>query len=203
MAIEPVSNRPAKIRLAISIITFVIVIALLTVGIVLYFTIKKNRDSIMIEGSDVNITASATITGMRNNPVLDDIIINAENVTGKDSWQNLSLIFDDESEKKEIEIVITIRNNHSVNAVDVLFQNLTTGIVGDDGADETANLTRVQYFYKNGIDTDREEVTNMPVRIAASESVTFVVKFGVLDTNKSVNSTLNIDVICNNVDVAA
>ena len=200
MTIEPLSNRPAKIRLAISIITFVIVIALLVVGIVLYFTIKKNEDNIMIEGNDVNITASATISGMQNNPVLEDIVINAENVTGKDSWQNLSLIFNGAD---DIVITITIRNNHSVNGVDVLFSNLTTGVIGRTDADDTANLTLQEHYYMNGDTTGHEEVTSQPVRLAAQESCTLVITFGIFDINKSVNSTLNIDIVCNNVDVEA
>ena len=187
----------SKTKLIISIVSFIIVIALLVTGVTLFFILKDRRDDIIqIEGSNVDIVATPVISGMENPPVLEPIVI-SENSEQEQKWENVHLVFAEKT--SEIVISLTIVNNNEQNGLNVIFDNQTT----------TNNVNMQEQYYLNG---NVDEITNLrgslagdrvdPVttQLSALGSITYVITFTVKDAGSSVNDTLDIMITCMNVD---
>lgn len=187
----------SKTKLIISIVSFIIVIALLVTGVTLFFILKDRRDDIIqIEGSNVDIVATPVISGMENPPVLEPIVI-SENSEQEQKWENVHLVFAEKT--SEIVISLTIVNNNQQNGLNVIFDNQTT----------TNNVNMQEQYYLNG---NVDEITNLrgslagdrvvPVttQLSALGSITYVITFTIKDAGSSVNDTLDIMITCMNVD---
>lgn len=187
----------SKTKLIISIVSFIIVIALLVTGVTLFFILKDRRDDIIqIEGSNVDIVATPVISGMENPPVLEPIVI-SENSEQEQKWENVHLVFAEKT--SEIVISLTIVNNNEQNGLNVIFDNQTT----------TNNVNMQEQYYLNG---NVDEITNLrgslagdrvdPVttQLSALGSITYVITFTIKDAGSSVNDTLDIMITCMNVD---
>ncbi len=183
-------NSVSKTKLAISIISLIIVIILLIMGIVLYFVIEdKNKGTIEIDGSNVNIEATSTIEGMDNPPTLQPIIISEDSSSDHQVWDNIDLVF--ANKDAVITINITIVNNSQYNALDLVFDNQTT----------TNNVVMTEQYYKNGLSENVVDLTTTTDRLFAQESITYVISFSIKDSSNSVNDIIDITISCVNVDV--
>ena len=179
----------SKVQLTISIIALIIVIILLIIGVALFFIIRERENIIEVDGTDVDIEATATIEGMENPPTLEPIIITPESQSEHQSWQNIDLVFPNED--SVITIAVTVMNNSEYNALDIVFDNRTT----------TENINMVQEYYLNGNSGDIQDLTINTTRISAYESITYVLTFTIKDVGHSVNDTLAITISCTNVEV--
>ena len=186
---EDDSKKKSKSRLIVAIILALIILALMITGVVLYYILRDREGTIDIEGSDVNIRATAEITGMEESPVLEPIVIDAETQTGSQSWRNLDLVF--ETKESIITIVITVINNNTYNALDIIFDNQTT----------QNNVNIEQNYYLNGHDYNQLPLDGTSKQLSAGESITYVVEFSIKDSGKSVNDILDIDIICTNIEM--
>ena len=186
---EDDSKKKSKSRLVVAIILALIILALMITGVVLYYILRDRDGSIDFEGSDVNIRATAEITGMANSPELEPIIIDAETQTGSQSWRNLDLVF--ESKDSVITIVITVVNNNTYNDLNVLFDDQTT-----------QNNVNIEYsYYMNGHDYNQLPLEEPSQNISGGESITYVVEFSIKDPAKSVRDILDINIICTNIEM--
>lgn len=189
---EDKEEKPSKKGLILSIIAFLLVIALLAVGVVLFFIIRDRREGeINIEGANINIEATSQIEGMANPPVLAPIVINTEDDTPTSSrWEHVNLVF--ENADQIITVYITIVNNNSLNELQLVYDNATT----------KTNLIIDDFYYRNTNSGVLNDIENQdPVYVPARESVTFVATFQVADANNSVNDVLNITITCNNIEM--
>ena len=192
---EDQEDKPSKKGLIFSIISFILVIALLITGVVLFFIIRDRREGeINIEGTNVNIKATSRIEGMENPPVLAPIIINSEDdddeVPVSSSWENVNLVFEDK--EQIISVYITIINNNDANGLEVIYFNNTT----------QTNLIIEDYYYLNNQSSFLTPVENQDsIPLDAGSSITFVATFEIKDYNSSVNDILNITIQCNNIEV--
>ncbi len=181
----------SRTQLIISIISLVIVIALLITGVTLFFVIRERTGTIEIDGTNVDIEATSTIEGMENPPQLPTIIINSESEPEQE-WTDINLVFADK--ESEIKIFVTIVNN-STSAIDLVFDNRTT----------EENINMVEQYYVNG---DIETINNFEtenyhsIRLYDSYSVTYVLTFTVKNPDNSVNDNLDIIISCINVEAA-
>lgn len=187
---EQEQEKNSKVGLVIAFIMLALIIALLATGITFYFVIRDvQRGQINVEGENVSIEATATITGIPNPPTLDKIVINADGTTGQDSWQNLDLVFEEET--SIITITINVYNVNDINSLAIVFDNLTT-------AD---NINIEQYYYLNG-QSDVHMITNQdPVYLTGGDYVSFVVNFSIKDRLESVTDILNINIHCTNIEL--
>lgn len=187
---EQEQEKNSKVGLVIAFIMLALIIALLATGITFYFVIRDvQRGQINVEGENVSIEATATITGIPNPPTLDKIVINADGTTGQDSWQNLDLVFEEET--SIITITINVYNVNDINSLAIVFDNLTT-------AD---NINIEQYYYLNG-QSDVHMITNQdPVNLTGGDYVSFVVNFSIKDRMESVTDILNINIHCTNIEL--
>ena len=187
---EQEQEKNSKVGLVIAFIMLALIIALLATGITFYFVIRDvQRGQINVEGENVSIEATATITGIPNPPTLDKIVINADGTTGQDSWQNLDLVFEEET--SIITITINVYNVNDINSLAIVFDNLTT-------AD---NINIEQYYYLNG-QSDVHMITNQdPVYLTGGDYVSFVVNFSIKDRMESVTDILNINIHCTNIEL--
>ena len=167
-----------------------LIIALLAMGITFYFVIRDvQTGQINVEGENVSIEATASITGVPNPPTLDKIVINADGASGQDSWQNLDLVFTEET--SIITITINVYNVNEINSLALVFDNLTTA----------ENINIEQYYYLNG-QSDVHMITNQdPVYLTGGDYATFVVNFSIKDRMQSVTDILNINIHCTNIEL--
>ena len=186
---EDDSKKKSKSRLIVAIILALIILALMITGVVLYYVLRDREGTIDFEGSDVSIRATAEITGMEENPVLEPIIIDAETQTGTQSWRNIDLVF--ETKESIITIAITVVNNNNYNDLDIVFNNQTT----------QNNVNIEQNYYLNGHDYNQLPLDGTSEQLSAGESITYVVEFSIKDPEKSVNDILDIDIICTNIEM--
>ena len=187
---EQEQEKNSKVGLVVAFIMLALIIALLAMGITFYFVIRDvQTGQINVEGENVSIEATASITGVPNPPTLDKIVINADGTTGQDSWQNLDLVFEEET--SIITITINVYNVNDINSLAIVFDNLTT-------AD---NINIEQYYYLNG-QSDVHMITNQdPVYLTGGDYVSFVVNFSIKDRMESVTDILNINIHCTNIEL--
>ena len=184
-------KKNSKAGLVVAFIMLALIIALLAMGITFYFVIRDvQTGQINVEGENVSIEATATITGVPNPPTLDKIVINADGSSGQDSWQNLNLVFTEET--PEITITINVYNVNEINSLEIVFDNLTTA----------ENINIEQYYYLNGqaevpMDIDNQD----PVYLTGGDYATFVVNFSIKDRLESVTDILNINIHCTNIEL--
>lgn len=187
---EQEQEKNSKAGLVVAFIMLALIIALLAMGITFYFVIRDvQTGQINVEGENVSIEATANITGVPNPPTLDKIVINADGSSGQDSWQNLNLVFAEET--SIITITINVYNVNDINSLAIVFDNLTT-------AD---NINIEQYYYLNG-QSDVHMITNQdPVYLTGGDYVSFVVNFSIKDRMESVTDILNINIHCTNIEL--
>ena len=186
---EQEQEKNSKAGLVVAFIMLALIIALLAMGITFYFVIRDaHAGQINVEGENVSIEATATITGVPNPPTLDKIVINADGSSGQDSWQNLNLVFAEET--SIITITINVYNVNEINSLALVFDNLTTA----------ENINIEQYYYLNG-QSDVHMITNQdPVYLTGGDYATFVVNFSIKDRMESVTDVLNINIHCTNIE---
>ena len=188
---EQEQEKNSKAGLVVAFIMLALIIALLAMGITFYFVIRDvQTGQINVEGENVSIEATATITGVPNPPTLDKIVINADGSSGQDSWQNLNLVFAEETPM--ITITINVYNVNEINSLGIVFDNLTTA----------ENINIEQYYYLNGqaevpMDIDNQD----PVYLTGGDYATFVVNFSIKDRLESVTDILNINIHCTNIEL--
>ena len=188
---EQEQEKNSKAGLVVAFIMLALIIALLAMGITFYFVIRDvQTGQINVEGENVSIEATASITGVPNPPTLDKIVINADGSSGQDSWQNLNLVFAEET--PFIIITINVYNVNKINSLALVFDNLTTA----------ENINIEQYYYLNGqaevpMDIDNQD----PVYLTGGDYATFVVKFSIKDRMESVTDILNINIHCTNIEL--
>ena len=187
---EQEQEKNSKAGLVVAFIMLALIIALLAMGITFYFVIRDvQTGQINVEGENVSIEATASITGVPNPPTLDKIVINADGSSGQDSWQNLDLVFAEET--SIITITINVYNLNEINSLALIFDNLTTA----------ENINIEQYYYLNG-QADVHMITNQdPVYLTGGDYATFVVKFSIKDRLESVTDVLNINIHCTNIEL--
>ena len=187
---EQEQEKNSKAGLVVAFIMLALIIALLAMGITFYFVIRDvQTGQINVEGENVSIEATASITGVPNPPTLDKIVINADGSSGQDSWQNLNLVFAEET--PFIIITINVYNVNEINSLALVFDNLTTA----------ENINIEQYYYLNG-QSDVHMITNQdPVYLTGGDYATFVVKFSIKDRMESVTDILNINIHCTNIEL--
>ena len=187
---EQEQEKNSKAGLVVAFIMLALIIALLAMGITFYFVIRDvQTGQINVEGENVSIEATASITGVPNPPTLDKIVINADGASGQDSWQNLDLVFTEET--SIITITINVYNVHEINSLALVFDNLTTA----------ENINIEQYYYLNG-QSDVHMITNQdPVYLTGGDYATFVVNFSIKDRMQSVTDILNINIHCTNIEL--
>lgn len=187
---EQEQEKNSKAGLVIAFIMLALIIALLAMGITFYFVIRDaHAGQINVEGENVSIEATASITGVPNPPTLDKIVINADGSSGQESWQNLNLVFAEETSK--ITITINVYNVNEINSLALVFDNLTTA----------ENINIEQYYYLNG-QSDVHMITNQdPVYLTGGDYATFVVNFSIKDRMESVTDVLNINIHCTNIEL--
>ena len=187
---EQEQEKNSKAGLVVAFIMLALIIALLAMGITFYFVIRDvQTGQINVEGENVSIEATATITGVPNPPTLDKIVINADGSSGQDSWQNLNLVFAEET--SIITITINVYNVNEINSLALVFDNLTTA----------ENINIEQYYYLNG-QSDVHMITNQdPVYLTGGDYATFVVNFSIKDRMESVTDVLNINIHCTNIEL--
>lgn len=186
---EQEQEKNSKAGLVVAFIMLALIIALLAMGITFYFVIRDvQTGQINVEGENVSIEATASITGIPNPPTLDKIVINADGSSGQDSWQNLNLVFAEET--SIITITINVYNVNEINSLALVFDNLTTA----------ENINIEQYYYLNG-QSDVHMITNQdPVYLTGGDYATFVVNFSIKDRMESVTDVLNINIHCTNIE---
>lgn len=186
---EQEQEKNSKAGLVVAFIMLALIIALLAMGITFYFVIRDaHAGQINVEGENVSIEATATITGVPNPPTLDKIVINADSSSGQDSWQNLDLVFTEET--SIITITINVYNVNEINSLALVFDNLTTA----------ENINIEQYYYLNG-QSNVHMITNQdPVYLTGGDYATFVVNFSIKDRMESVTDVLNINIHCTNIE---
>ena len=186
---EQEQEKNSKAGLVVAFIMLALIIALLAMGITFYFVIRDvQTGQINVEGENVSIEATASITGVPNPPTLDKIVINADGSSGQDSWQNLNLVFAEET--SIITITINVYNVNEINSLALVFDNLTTA----------ENINIEQYYYLNG-QADVHMITNQdPVYLTGGDYATFVVNFSIKDRMESVTDVLNINIHCTNIE---
>ncbi len=187
---EQEQEKNSKAGLVVAFIMLALIIALLAMGITFYFVIRDvQTGQINVEGENVSIEATASITGVPNPPTLDKIVINADGASGQDSWQNLDLVFTEET--SIITITINVYNVNEINSLALVFDNLTTA----------ENINIEQYYYLNG-QSDVHMITNQdPVYLTGGDYATFVVNFSIKDRMQSVTDILNINIHCTNIEL--
>lgn len=187
---EQEQEKNSKAGLVVAFIMLALIIALLAMGITFYFVIRDvQTGQINVEGENVSIEATASITGVPNPPTLDKIVINADGSSGQDSWQNLNLVFAEET--SIITITINVYNVNEINSLALVFDNLTTA----------ENINIDQHYYLNGQADVPMEITNQdPVYLTGGDYATFVVKFSIKDRMESVTDVLNINIHCTNIE---
>lgn len=187
---EQEQEKNSKAGLVVAFIMLALIIALLAMGITFYFVIRDvQTGQINVEGENVSIEATASITGVPNPPTLDKIVINADGSSGQDSWQNLNLVFAEET--SIITITINVYNVNEINSLGIVFDNLTTA----------ENINIEQYYYLNG-QADVHMITNQdPVYLTGGDYATFVVNFSIKDRMESVTDVLNINIHCTNIEL--
>ncbi len=187
---EQEQEKNSKAGLVVAFIMLALIIALLAMGITFYFVIRDvQTGQINVEGENVSIEATASITGIPNPPTLDKIVINADGSSGQDSWQNLNLVFAEET--SIITITINVYNVNEINSLALVFDNLTTA----------ENINIEQYYYLNG-QADVHMITNQdPVYLTGGDYATFVVNFSIKDRMESVTDVLNINIHCTNIEL--
>lgn len=187
---EQEQEKNSKAGLVVAFIMLALIIALLAMGITFYFVIRDvQTGQINVEGENVSIEATASITGVPNPPTLDKIVINADGSSGQDSWQNLDLVFTEET--SIITITINVYNVNEINSLALVFDNLTTA----------ENINIEQYYYLNG-QADVHMITNQdPVYLTGGDYATFVVNFSIKDRMQSVTDILNINIHCTNIEL--
>ena len=188
---EQEQEKNSKAGLVIAFIMLALIIALLAMGITFYFVIRDaHAGQINVEGENVSIEATATITGVPNPPTLDKIVINADGSSGQDSWQNLNLVFTEET--PFITITINVYNVNKINSLALVFDNLTTA----------ENINIDQHYYLNGQADVPMKITNQdPVYLTGGDYATFVVNFSIKDRMESVTDILNINIHCTNIEL--
>ena len=188
---EQEQEKNSKAGLVIAFIMLALIIALLAMGITFYFVIRDvQTGQINVEGENVSIEATATITGIPNPPTLDKIVINADGTTGQESWQNLDLVFAEET--SIITITINVYNVNEINSLALVFDNLTTA----------ENINIEQYYYLNGQEDVPMDISNQdPVYLTGGDYVSFVVNFSIKDRMESVTDILNINIHCTNIEL--
>lgn len=188
---EQEQEKNSKVGLVIAFIMLALIIALLAMGITFYFVIRDvQTGQINVEGENVSIEATATITGIPNPPTLDKIVINADGTTGQESWQNLDLVFAEET--SIITITINVYNVNEINSLALVFDNLTTA----------ENINIEQYYYLNGQEDVPMDISNQdPVYLTGGDYVSFVVNFSIKDRMESVTDILNINIHCTNIEL--
>lgn len=187
---EQEQEKNSKAGLVVAFIMLALIIALLAMGITFYFVIRDvQTGQINVEGENVSIEATASITGVPNPPTLDKIVINADGSSGQDSWQNLDLVFAEET--SIITITINVYNVNEINSLALVFDNLTTA----------ENINIEQYYYLNGQADVPMEISNQdPVYLTGGDYATFVVEFSIKDRMESVTDVLNINIHCTNIE---
>lgn len=187
---EQEQEKNSKAGLVVAFIMLALIIALLAMGITFYFVIRDvQTGQINVEGENVSIEATANITGVPNPPTLDKIVINADGSSGQDSWQNLNLVFAEET--SIITITINVYNVNEINSLALVFDNLTTA----------ENINIDQHYYLNG-QSDVHMITNQdPVYLTGGDYATFVVNFSIKDRMQSVTDILNINIHCTNIEL--
>ena len=187
---EQEQEKNSKAGLVVAFIMLALIIALHAMGITFYFVIRDvQTGQINVEGENVSIEATASITGVPNPPTLDKIVINADGASGQDSWQNLDLVFTEET--SIITITINVYNVNEINSLALVFDNLTTA----------ENINIEQYYYLNG-QSDVHMITNQdPVYLTGGDYATFVVNFSIKDRMQSVTDILNINIHCTNIEL--
>lgn len=188
---EQEQEKNSKAGLVVAFIMLALIIALLAMGITFYFVIRDvQTGQINVEGENVSIEATASITGVPNPPTLDKIVINADGSSGQDSWQNLDLVFTEEA--SIITITINVYNVNEINSLALVFDNLTTA----------ENINIEQYYYLNGQADVPMLISNQdPVYLTGGDYATFVVKFSIKDRLESVTDILNINIHCTNIEL--
>ena len=188
---EQEQEKNSKAGLVVAFIMLALIIALLAMGITFYFVIRDvQTGQINVEGENVSIEATASITGVPNPPTLDKIVINADGSSGQDSWQNLNLVFTEET--SIITITINVYNVNEINSLALVFDNLTTA----------ENINIEQYYYLNGQADVPMEISNQdPVYLTGGDYATFVVNFSIKDRLESVTDVLNINIHCTNIEL--
>ena len=178
------NTKRSKIKLIIYIIFAVTLIIVLSLGITLTIKFSNDTGKINISASDVDMTVSAKIVGMKDAPNLPNITINQESYK-EQGWDNISLEFEDKNTK--IEIVITITNNY-IKPLQVIFENNTT----------LNNLLKEEEcFYNN----NQAEVFPVEERMVIEQGkcLSYKVIFEIKDSSKSVNDKLALNFICASV----
>ena len=186
---EDDSKKKSKSRLIVAIILALIILALMITGVVLYYVLRDREGNIDFEGTNVDIRATGEITGMEENPVLEPIVIDAESQTGTQSWRNLNLVF--ENKDSVITLTITVINNNDYNSLSIVFDNNTT----------QDNVNIEQTYYRDGHDYNQLPLDETAYILEAQQSITYVVNFTIKDELRSVRDTLDINIICTNIEV--
>lgn len=186
---EDDSKKKSKSRLIVAIILALIILALMITGVVLYYVLRDREGTIDFEGTNVDIRATGEITGMEENPVLEPIVIDAESQTGTQSWRNLNLVF--ENKDSVITLTITVINNNDYNSLSIVFDNNTT----------QDNVNIEQTYYRDGHDYNQLPLDETAYILEAQQSITYVVNFTIKDELRSVRDTLDINIICTNIEV--
>ena len=186
---EDDSKKKSKSRLIVAIILALIILALMITGVVLYYVLRDREGTIDFEGTNVDIRATGEITGMEENPVLEPIVIDAESQTGTQSWRNLNLVF--ENKDAVITLTITVVNNNDYNSLSIIFDNNTT----------QDNVNIEQTYYCDGHDYNQLPLDETAYILEAQQSITYVVNFTIKDELRSVSDTLDINIICTNIEV--
>lgn len=178
------NDKNNKSKLIIYIILSLLLIAILVVSLVLFYENEKKSGDVNISGKEVDITVSAQISGFKDAPILDDIVIN-ENTLSSQGWHNLELKFDDKT--SVITLVITVVNNSQSEAVNISFINNTT----------TNNITIDEYYYFNG-NSETTYPMSPAQTITSGGSCTYNISFEILDQSLSVQDILDIQLVCTN-----
>ncbi len=186
---EVQDEQPSKKKLIFSLIAFILVVALLIMGIVLFFVLEDiKRGQISVDGHNVNITANARVEGMSEPMTLPEIVID-ENTEEVESWE-VNLVF--ENADSIITIYIVVTNNNQENTLHLSYNNATS----------PTSLTIQNYYYIGEDSSSQAEIPGQhSVYLDAGETITYISTYKIADANNSISNALDIRIDCSDIEM--
>ena len=166
-----------KAKLVSSVAAFMLVLALLVVGILAVPQATVNMGgSISFQATDVNATVNITVTGTdKKEQPSKSYTFDASTDTQPEAWTGLAWTFDNDA--REIVVTIKITNNDEKRSLNA---SLTT-----PAAMTAANVNVVS---KQDQTTLTNGAASTATTVTAGESLTYTISFTIVDENEAVSA---------------
>lgn len=166
-----------KTKLVSSVAAFMLVIALMVVGIFAANTATVQMGgSISFTASDVDATVTLASSGQSGEALSETETFDASDETATANWADQNLVF---VKGSDITVTITFTNNSAERAMTVTAPQLPT-------LTEQANVTITSTQYNNN-SKGAQDLTTSAITVAASTSCVVTIVFHMEDANNSVS----------------